>query len=948
MNISRRWLSGFPFMLALAVLLILGWSVLLALRFPYDGISRFSTTGFVKEIDPAGPTFGVLEVEDKILLVDGVEESIAQPFYTNKRAGESVEFVIQRGESQQSVSIILEEPTTEEIFTRLAPLSLALIFWIIGVGVQAFQPASEGANVFFLFFQVAALFLITGMLSVFGPPWTYDLYNILFWLVGPITLHFHLYFPQNTNLPRQNVFLTGLYGLALISGVPFLRYGTSVIRTSIWFSSLIFASRIFLVLNFVTVIGLLFYSYRHAMTPGVRSKIRIVVLGGALSLLPVVTLFILPATLFQQTLIPYSLVFLFLGVMPLTYGYAIFRHRLIEIERHVNRGATFILVYSVLGGLYLLMYVFLEAIAPQNIFSAAVINTIIVLILASVFVPLQRSIQRLVDSAFYGGWYDYRSAVPQITQGLDQITNLQILARTTSERLVKTLRLDEAVVFIADMEGDYSIVEVSPKPASNDVPSVSYLPLPRTSLSYLLNMGEAVERNALRRALAEVTLSPEEHELLNSEQVHLWVPILGHEQVLGLLALGPKFGGDIFSSEDIDILRIVARQMGPVIENIHLVSRLRRYAAELEQRVEERTEELAASKKRVEAIFASVGEGVIVTDLDWTFLSVNAAYVAQTGFLEVELIGRSLWNYYRIEDAVELNEDINHALREGEVWKSELVGVRKDFSRYDVQLTITPLRDDDSIIIGYIGSQRDITQQKELDRLKDLFVSDVSHELRTPTTNIGLYVELMETAPPEKHPAYLKVLQDQSQLLVKLVEDILDLSRLTIGKTRRIEFQDVDLNSVVEQVVTAHVPLADAAGLLLTFEPDLKLPLVRGEPNQLARLINNLVTNAIHYTPAGEVAVRTFQDERWICLEVSDTGLGIDPEDKPHLFERFYRGQRVRQSKIHGTGLGLAIVKEIIDLHDGRINIDSEVNKGSTFIIRFPELVSEQWLEKQS
>ena len=117
-----------------------------------------------------------------------------------------------------------------------------------------------------------------------------------------------------------------------------------------------------------------------------------------------------------------------------------------------------------------------------------------------------------------------------------------------------------------------------------------------------------------------------------------------------------------------------------------------------------------------------------------------------------------------------------------------------------------------------------------------------------------------------------------------------------------------------------------------------------GDTNQLSRLISNLVANAIHYTPKGEVVVRTQRIDGWVCLEVQDSGIGIDPEDKPHIFERFYRGKLVRQSKIHGTGLGLAIVKEIADMHECKIELDSMPGKGSTFYLRFPALVGEEWL----
>jgi len=134
--------------------------------------------------------------------------------------------------------------------------------------------------------------------------------------------------------------------------------------------------------------------------------------------------------------------------------------------------------------------------------------------------------------------------------------------------------------------------------------------------------------------------------------------------------------------------------------------------------------------------------------------------------------------------------------------------------------------------------------------------------------------------------------------------------------------------------------------LELVFDPLMDLSPIWGEPNQLARVINNLISNAIHYTTHGGVYVQTYEEQGDVCLDVKDTGIGISPDDQAHIYERFYRGQQVRQSKMHGTGLGLAIVKEIIDLHESEIYIQSEVGNGSTFTIRFPLQVKVPWQEK--
>lgn len=931
-NISSRLWINIPYVIALVTIIFLAWSASFTLAWPHDGILRIHPTGLIGELDPTGPAVNKLQVGDIIKYVDGVPQEDA--YYANKYSGDIVQFIVLREGKNVSVEFNLIDPPSDEILRRLMPLLVALVFWVVGVGVQAYSPAKLSTIWFYLFCQTSAVLLATGLNS--GElPWISGLFNFLLWLIGPLSVHLHLHFPQTLSLRGQRYWLALLYAMAALGGLPYLVLGPQTIQSLPGFTQIFIVSSLFLVLNLSIVVALLFYSYHHATIMGVRGEIRIVVLGGVLSALPFIILTVLPDAVLKQTIVPYDFAFLFLGILPITYGYAIFRHRLIEIEDRVNRGATYILVFSILGGFYLILYAIIYYLLPITLVGGPFIGTLLALVLAGIYVPLRRRVQRLVDTVFYGGWYDYRSAVTQITQGLEQITDLRSLAETVSQRLITTLRLEDACVFLRDIEGDFSVIEVAPRDKLGERSSLSFSVLPKTSLTYLLKIG-AVERASLREALSEVSLSPEELQLLASEQVNLWVPVLGQGQVQGLLALGQKFGGDVFSGEDLDILRLVARQISPVIGNIHLLSQLRQYTAELEQRVIERTAELHDAKERVEAILASVGDGVIVTDLEGSILTVNAAFEEQSGYPAFELLGQKLYDLLSQQNDPGILEDLRKTLSNGEIWSGELKNKRNGGGQIDIHLTIAPVRDQSGQIVSYVGSQRDITRQKELDRLKDLFVADVSHELRTPTTNIGLYLELLEGASPEKSREFLAVIRQQSQLLGKLVDDILDLSRLAMKNSNGVESTFVDLNPVIDEVIAAHQLMTEAAGLALVFEPELDLPPVWGDQSQLERMVTNLVSNAIRYTLVGEVWVRTYTLDGQICLEIRDTGIGIAPEDMPHIFARFYRGEMVRQTKIHGTGLGLSIVKEIVDFHRGEIEVDSKIDVGSSFIVRLP------------
>jgi signal transduction histidine kinase len=226
---------------------------------------------------------------------------------------------------------------------------------------------------------------------------------------------------------------------------------------------------------------------------------------------------------------------------------------------------------------------------------------------------------------------------------------------------------------------------------------------------------------------------------------------------------------------------------------------------------------------------------------------------------------------------------------------------------------------------------------QDLDKLKTKFIADVSHELRTPVANLGIYINLLENGKPEKQAHYISILQQQVNRLTNLVEATLGLSQLEMGQHNQT-FSPIALNAIIDEIILDHQPRADAFGIMLTRSLQPDLPLVLGNKTQLVQLITNLLTNGIHYNEKkGKIVVETFvADEKNICLRFIDDGVGIDEQELPHLFDRFYRGQRTGQSNIPGTGLGLSIVREIVDLHQGEIAVESKISEGTTFSVLLP------------
>lgn len=231
-----------------------------------------------------------------------------------------------------------------------------------------------------------------------------------------------------------------------------------------------------------------------------------------------------------------------------------------------------------------------------------------------------------------------------------------------------------------------------------------------------------------------------------------------------------------------------------------------------------------------------------------------------------------------------------------------------------------------------------LSQAQEADRLKTQFVSDVSHELRTPLSNIRLYLELLGQADPDRRVVYLETLHRESDRLVTLIEDLLSISRLDSGSIQA-RYDPLSLTELAAELVEDRQRLFAEKGLKLEWVPSPELPQILGDRRLLAQVLANLMTNALNYTTAGgQVKLQTelSEDGHWVKLMVRDTGLGILPDEREKVFDRFYRGSASREIGNPGTGLGLAISDEIVTRHRGYIMVKSVPGQGSEFQIWLP------------
>jgi PAS domain S-box-containing protein len=395
-----------------------------------------------------------------------------------------------------------------------------------------------------------------------------------------------------------------------------------------------------------------------------------------------------------------------------------------------------------------------------------------------------------------------------------------------------------------------------------------------------------------------------------------------------------------FSSSDVRFLGTLASQVATAIERAQLYRTLHAQAESLAQQVAAQTAELQAEKERTLAILENAGEGIVFTGPETTILYTNTALEQQSGYRRQEMLGQPLSVIINSQPSHKNTGQMQEAIAARRRWSGELRGLHRDGSLYDVSLTITPIQGTDEQFVGFVGILSDITRLKELDRLKTKFVSNVSHELRTPLTNIKTYLTLLERGQAQKRDRYLQVLNHETDRLARLIEDLLNLSRL---ETEPIpsQIQPVYLPRLLQEFYELFLPKAENKGLSLRLLPAPGLPLVLVEEHHLAQLLTNLLANALAYCRTNdEVIIEAGQNmsngKTAVWFQIADTGPGIETEDLPRLFDRFYRGRRVQELNIPGTGLGLAICQEIVNRYGGQLDLNSRPGEGTVVTVCLP------------
>jgi len=406
-------------------------------------------------------------------------------------------------------------------------------------------------------------------------------------------------------------------------------------------------------------------------------------------------------------------------------------------------------------------------------------------------------------------------------------------------------------------------------------------------------------------------------------------PVMSKNRVLGLMVVGSR-RLHRFRKREIKLLIAFGSQLGAALEN-----------AELYQEVNK-------SKAYVENLVENAADLIISTDLDDRILTWNRGAEVLFGYSKDEVVGKHLAILLPPERFHELEEirakvQISGALRDIEVRSK-----RKDGVMIYLSLSVSPIRDLQGKIVGFLRIAKDITEKKryerrlkELDKMKSDFVSNVSHELRTPLTSIKGSVENMldglTGSLNEKQIRYLVRIKLNTDRLSRLINDLLDLSRIESGRVE-VRPTRLPLTALAEEVAEYLKPLATEKLIRIEVPSPDPSATAWADRDKVTQVLVNLIGNALKFTPKeGKVTVALAKNENdYVQISVADTGPGILPDDTNKIFSKFYQVTNIAKQKPRGSGLGLAISKALVEMHGGKIWVESEVGRGSTFYFTLP------------
>jgi PAS domain S-box-containing protein len=784
-------------------------------------------------------------------------------------------------------------------------------------------PKSTHFYVFCLVSFIFYSFHYTGKLNDFD--WIIYWSNVVAWLLQPaLFLHFSLTFPERKSL------LTGRSWLISAVYVP----GALILATQIlavtWAQpserlrfNLDRLQMVYLAAYFVTATFVLWHSYRHAGSAILRQQMKWVTRGTILAVAPFTIFYVIPYLSGSVPTLGMRVSVLSLVFLPLTFGYAIFRYRLMDVDLIFKRGMAYTIAAGAITAAYFAAIGVASEIFHKSFPSAGPIGLVIAIaVTALLFDPFKNWVQDYLDKIFYKKRYDYRKTLIEFGRDLNSETDLDRMLTSIIDRLSHTLMVDRVAVFLSNPEQpDQFTLAKTYGIANTGGLDLNFLHVERPEWEaghlFFDNTNQAVRETR------------EAREAIRRLELNYYIPCTVMNRMIAVLGLGKTSEGDFLSSEDVQLLEALAGYIGIAVQNARLYKSLERKAAQYER-----------LKEFNENIVESISVGVLAVDLEDRVESWNSQMEVMYASSRSEVLGRPLREVFPpafMEEyqRVRLSTGIHN------LYKFRL-GTTAGDTRV-TNIAIAPLVSKDFSVIGRLIIVDDITERIELEsqlsqaeKLSSigLLAAGVAHEVNTPLAVISSYAQMLskQVNGDARKSELLDKITKQTFRASEIVNSLLNFSR-----TSSSEFNNVDLNRVIQDTLTLLEHQFKTARIKVA--PDLHphLPPIFGNTGKLQQVFLNLFLNAKDAMPAGGTLSITTGNGHNVTVTVTDTGSGIAQEHIHRIYDPFFTTKnKPKTGHTGGTGLGLSVTYGIIQEHAGKIHVESSPGQGTTFTMEFP------------
>ena len=883
-----------------------------------------------KEVEPDSPAAEVgIRPGDQLISVNGREVTNLGDFFRlvdTLGVNATTSYRISSGREVRDLTVTLAGRGM--ISARDLPRTL-LAFLYLGIGLfvavkGGHQPRAYHFYLICLAAFVVYLYSYTPRLSAFD--WVvYGLSVSAFLLLPALFVHFCMRFPRElaNGVSRAPLVYLPMIGLGLLH-VLWMTGRLAPLRLPRTARSLQLLDRIHLiyfVLGFLIGGSILLYRRIQARDLTTRQQMKWVSYGTLAGVIPFSLIYVIPLLLGVRTnLLLYSSQ-LFLGLVPLSFAYAIIRYRLLDVEVIVRRGAAYFLASSLLLVIYLLLVLGLgegiKWVAPEADF---LVIAVAALTIALLFAPLRARIQSRLDRFFYKDQFDERASLMDFARTLSTEISLSRLSRSILERVARTFNLDKAVLFFADAS----------HPGFFRITDSLGVTLPALGKSFYREE-ELLEQQSPSSDASERPgrLHRAHRDLAKFGVIQLQELILRGRR-MGFIGLGSLPAERHFSSEDLDLLSALSNYAAIALENAFLYRSVETKAMELER-----------LKIYTENIIESVNVAILALDAAGRITSCNRAFEDLYRVRRDDVAGTPVEGLLPADVIASVHRATGTkgwALKSAANIYKLYLGDRPG-AKLIVDMSIIPLRGSFDSGSGCLLVMDDITEKVELaDQLLQaeklsslgLMAAGIAHEVNTPITGISSYTQMLlkETPASDARKSILEKIEKQTFRAAGIVNGLLNFARIN-----GTEYQDLDVNRLLQESLTLLEHQLTRSGIRISRSLDTSIPMVFGNGGKLQQVFVNLFLNARDAMPGGgELRVHTGMNESMVIVDIEDTGTGISEDEIKRIYDPFFTTKGVSR----GTGLGLTISYGIIQEHGGRILVDSEPGKGTRFRLKLP------------